>query len=302
LGGAAFFAFPNVPEAMSGDRFFRSHNLAIGIQLYVLGDLIKSDLDGVLGTLSRIGYREVESAGFAGHSLARFGASLHAAHLKCISAHLPARSDYEGELSLSSNERDLADAVIKLGLEAIVLPMFSMPDRFRQSKTSMEYVVKHLTADDWKKTADFLNDKGRVIRNVGARLAYHCHNPEYYSVAGSTGLDILARNTDPELVDFEIDTGWAAAAGRDPLAVLSSYSERVRMIHVKDLKPTPVNNWLQMNSADLGAGTLDWKKILPAAYRLGVRHFLVEQEPPYANGRIIAAERDFSYLSQLLTT
>jgi sugar phosphate isomerase/epimerase len=299
LGGLAAFPF-RASAAVSQKSFFAAHNLPIGIQLYVLDGLLDSDLEGSLKALSHIGYREVESAGFAGRSPAQFKTALAAAGLKCVSAHLPATSQKANELSLSSDPADLTRAIAVLGLEAVVLPMFSVPARLASPKPNfMENAVRHLTQEDWKKTAEFLNARGRVVRAAGARLAYHCHNPEYYPGPGGTGLDLLARNTDPNLVDFEIDIGWAAAAGRDPAQVLSSLHGRVRMIHVKDLKPTPVNYWLQMKPANLGEGIVDWKRILPIAYQTGVRHFLVEQEPPYPAGRMQAAQSDFAYLDGL---
>ncbi len=299
IGGLA--AFPSCAGAASSPKsFFAAHNLPIGIQLYVLDGLLDADLEGSLKALSHIGYREVESAGFAGRSPVEFKAALVGAGLKCVSAHLPATSQKNNELSLSSDPAELARAIAVLGLESVVLPIFSVPARLVSSRPgAMENVVRRMTEDDWKKTAEFLNSRGRVVRAAGARLAYHCHNPEYYPLSGGTGLDLLARNTDPSLVDFEIDIGWAAAAGRDPVQVLSALQRRVRMIHVKDLKPTPINYWLQMQSANVGEGTLDWKKILPIAYQAGVRHFLVEQEPPYPDGRMHAAQADFAYLDRL---
>jgi sugar phosphate isomerase/epimerase len=54
-----------------------------------------------------------------------------------------------------------------------------------------------------------------------------------------------------------------------------------------------------MKPAEVGAGVLDWARILPAAYAAGVRHFYVEQEPPFAIPRMEAATRSYGYLAQL---
>jgi sugar phosphate isomerase/epimerase len=56
---------------------------------------------------------------------------------------------------------------------------------------------------------------------------------------------------------------------------------------------------LSMKPAEVGSGMLDWASILPAAYDAGVRHFYVEQEPPFAMPRIEAARKSFGFLSQL---
>ena len=49
----------------------------------------------------------------------------------------------------------------------------------------------------------------------------------------------------------------------------------------------------------VGSGTLDWAKILPAARAAGVRHFYVEQEPPFTMPRIEAARKSYAFLSAL---
>jgi sugar phosphate isomerase/epimerase len=54
-----------------------------------------------------------------------------------------------------------------------------------------------------------------------------------------------------------------------------------------------------MQPADVGSGTLDWAKILPAAHAAGVRHFYVEQEPPFAVPRIESARQSYGFLSKL---
>jgi sugar phosphate isomerase/epimerase len=54
-----------------------------------------------------------------------------------------------------------------------------------------------------------------------------------------------------------------------------------------------------MKPAEVGSGTLDWAKILPAAYKAGVRHFYVEQEPPFTIPRLEAIERSTAFLRAL---
>ncbi|MCU1625034.1 MAG: hypothetical protein JWL79_3879, partial [Frankiales bacterium] len=129
---------------------------------------------------------------------------------------------------------------------------------------------------------------------------YHNHNVEFTPAGGRTGLDILIAETDPALVSFELDIGWAAAAGHDPIAVLARNPGRYRLAHMKDLKASSQPNFeFKMDPTEVGSGKLDWATILPAAYRAGVRKFFVEQEPPFEFPRLVAAAKCFSYLSAL---
>ena len=75
---------------------------------------------------------------------------------------------------------------------------------------------------------------------------------------------------------------------------------RASGMHIKDIKATTTPNMaLKMDPADVGAGRLDWKTILPAAHKAGVRNFFLEQEPPFATPRMEAAENGYKFLSTL---
>jgi sugar phosphate isomerase/epimerase len=97
-----------------------------------------------------------------------------------------------------------------------------------------------------------------------------------------------------------MDVGWVAAAGVDPIPLLRAHRHRFRLMHVKDVKASTVpNTAFKMDPADVGSGTLDWKAILPVGYDVGVRHYYVEQEPPFAGPRMDAVRADYEYLAQL---
>ncbi len=58
-----------------------------GIQLYTVDKELKDDVQGTLNKIRTIGYREVETAGFAGYSPKQFRTALENAGLKCSSSH-----------------------------------------------------------------------------------------------------------------------------------------------------------------------------------------------------------------------
>lgn len=108
------------------------------------------------------------------------------------------------------------------------------------------------------------------------------------------------RETDPRLVEFEVDTGWVATAGLDPVSFLHGLRGRATQLHVKDGAVGNTTNFvLEMKPAEVGSGTLDWARILPAARTAGVRHFYVEQEPPFTMPRIEATRKSYAFLSAL---
>lgn len=285
--------------AMPPKPFFAHHDLPIGIQLYTLGPDAQKDLDGTLKAVAGIGYRRVELAGLYGRSPAEFRAALDRAGLTCTSAHIQAR----GAFSLADDPGKLAADLKTLGVETAVLPMVPLPERFGGPKRGEGFtayigrVTEGLTADDWKSTAAFLNEKAAALKPHGVRVGYHNHNIEFAPLAGTTGFEILLGATDPKQVTFEIDIGWVAASGADPYAFLARHKGRISMMHVKDLKTVKPNFAFQMDPAEIGSGVLDWKRLLPAAYAAGVRGFYVEQEPPFTRPRLEAAKLDYDYLA-----
>ena len=105
-----------------------------------------------------------------------------------------------------------------------------------------------------------------------------------------TLFDLLVRKTDPELVWLELDIYWIIAAGGDPLAYFSRYPKRFPMVHVKDRAADGT-------MADVGRGTIDWRRMLAAARRAGVRHFFVEHDEPA--DAFASARQGVEYLKKL---
>ena len=287
-------------------RFFAAHGLPIGLQLYTLGDAPDKDLDGTLQAVARIGYRTVEGVGYMKHTAAEFRAALDRAGLTCASTHVPLEADSSGGPSLAGDVGPLAADMHRLGVKYVVVPMLSVPQRLgpqRAGEDGSAYwgrVSKEMTSHDWRHVAAQLNEKGAALKREGLKLGYHNHNVELTRLGSRTPLDLLIENTDPGLVWFEMDVGWVAAGGLEPIRLLRAHPHRFRLMHIKDLKASTVPNAaLRMDPANVGSGTLDWKAILPVAYDAGVRYYYVEQEPPFVEPRMQAARADYDFLARL---
>jgi sugar phosphate isomerase/epimerase len=287
--------------------FFDRIKKPIGLQLYTLGDEPGKDLDGVFARLASIGYRDLQLPSLFGKAPAVLKAAADKAGVAFSCLHLPlATMGQPGGLSLLSEPSQIADALGILGIKSTVAPIAPFPANFRPNKgedmkAAIGRVFGEAGPDLWKKTAAELNEKAAKLKPFGIALGYHNHNIEFAPIGKTTGWDILARETDPKLVHFEIDIGWVAAGGLDPVAFLKRHNGRVRWMHVKDLKATTKTNYvLSMDPTEVGSGKLDWSKILPAAHKAGVQHFYVEQEPPFEMARMAAAEKSFGYLAKLV--
>ena len=305
LAGGLVAAAGLLPAPTAARVFFGDNRLPIGINLYMLADQYASDIDGTLRAVAKIGYREVETS-FDIYPADRIKAALLRAGLRCSNIGILPTA-LRGGLSLESDPAVVAAAVHKVGAEYLTCMLFPLPSGVEMRPRPGENVEQMLArvamsvkADDWKRAADFLNRKGAQFARQGLRFAYHNHNPEFVPQGETNGLGILLEHTDPRLVSFEMDAGWVVAAGHDPVTLLRAYPGRFRLMHVKDIAPThQANTVFKADTVEVGAGIIDWKRVLTAALASGVRHFAVEQEPPYKIPRIEAARRAFAYLSAL---
>jgi sugar phosphate isomerase/epimerase len=286
--------------------FFKRVKLPIGLQIYSLGDEPSKDLDGTFAKVAAIGYRDIELPNLLGKTAAELKTAADKAGLKISCLHLPISPLFGGSgMSLSDPATQVADAANALGIKNIVVPIQLIPEGFgpKEGETFQGAIARAMAeagADIWKRTAAALNEKAAALRAHGIKLGYHNHNIEFAPVGNTTGWDILMREIDPKLVSLELDIGWIAAAGLDPVAFLNKHKGRVRQLHVKDVKASTKSNFaLSMDPTQIGDGKLDWAKILPAAHKAGVRNFYVEQEPPFAMARIDAVKRSYAYLEKL---
>lgn len=303
LGSAAVSALglPTLASARSG--FFAERKLRVGLQLYTLGALPVRDLEGCLKRVEALGYREIELPGMVGKTPAELRAAADRAGLRIVSLHLNAGSGAGNtSLGLDSDPDRIAGVLDTIGAEAAILSMVPFPPGFRPSpgetfQVALARSLREAGDDHWRRTASLLNRCGTALKSRGFAMGYHNHNLEFAPIGRTTGFDILLQETDPHIVSFEVDIGWVASAGVDPVDFVKRHAGRLRWMHVKDVKATTRANFaLAMDPTEVGSGSVDWRHVLPAAWKSGVRHFFVEQEPPFSLDRFESIARSLAYL------
>ena len=228
VGASAALAGPALAqETRSSDSHGGRRSIPpdrISVQLYTLRDQLSIDLPGTLAALHQAGYTRVEHAGFVGRTAAQFKAALDANHLWASSGHTAIPQPFNATTWAAS----LADART-LGSRYIVHPFFGID--FGTGTVTR-------TTAAWRAFAHDLNRAGRMARDAGVRLGYHNHNWDFFRLTDDpsrSGHDVLAAETDPDLVHLEIDLFWAWRGGRDPVELIAQHRGRVRQFHVKDM-------------------------------------------------------------------
>ncbi|MEP6549280.1 MAG: sugar phosphate isomerase/epimerase [Gammaproteobacteria bacterium] len=279
--GAALGASNWLPRAFSNPM-----GKPIGIQLYAVNAGIKENPEGTLKAIKEIGFGEVETAGFGNLSAREFRKLLDENGLACPSAHL---------------QFDIANLGAAFDDAHALGAHYATSGSLRGSlRPPLVNPTQAMTLDEAKRSAELANKIGEKAKQAGLQYAYHNHHGELDDQGGgATGYDLMLRETDPELVKFEIDCGWMVLGGGNPADYFRKYPHRFPMIHVKDfLPPSKVDGKeAEPAGAELGHGIIDYKPIFAAASKAGLQHYFVEQEGPFARmSQVQAARHAYAYL------
>jgi sugar phosphate isomerase/epimerase len=249
----------------------------IGIQMYTVRDQLQTDFDGTVEKIARIGYKNLEFAGYYNRTPEQVRALLD--RVGAVS-----RSSHIGAPLLRQDAAAQIKAAKTIGQDYITLPSYNF------GKEGLA---------GWRKAVAEFNQWGAMCRDAGIKLAYHNHNFEFAPLEGATGYDVLLKEVDPKLVDFELDLYWAKFADQDPLALFAKYPGRFAMWHVKDMAVTGT----QKGMTPVGKGTIDFKSIFAHARQSGMKYFFVEHDTAaqYPGGSLASAQASYEYLHQLLT-
>lgn len=242
----------------------------IGIQLYTVRDQMKENFEGTLARVAQIGYREVEFAGYFNRPPADVRAILDRNGLAAPAVHTGSVAPDAWKASL--------EAANVIGHKYIVVPW--IPEERR------------LTLDSYKRVAEEFNRAAATARDAGVQFAYHNHDFEFKRLEGRLPFDVLLENTDPKLVQYEIDLYWITKGGQDPLEYFSRWPGRIPLVHVKDSMGAPEHKMV-----DVGAGKIDWKRIFAKRDQAGIKHFFVEHDQPPQPFEDIAVS--YNYLKNL---
>lgn len=226
----------------------------IALQLYTLRSHTAEDMAGTLRRVAAMGYPAVELAGYGGLGVADLGAVLAECSLRAMGAHV-AYAQFE------ARGAEVIAELRGLGCEYAIVP--SLPAEYRED------------ADAARRAVAAFNRWGALCRDAGLRFGYHNHAFEFAPLGDGTLYDIIAGETDPALVDLEVDAIWVQYGGASPVEVIGRLGRRASVIHLKDMAPGEARA-----DAPVGSGVIAWDPILAAGRAVGARWYVVEQDHP----------------------
>jgi sugar phosphate isomerase/epimerase len=239
----------------------------VGLQLYTVRDAMSADLMGTLKKISDLGYKNLELAGYSkgkfyGHSPAEFKKIANDLGMVALSSH----SAVEAAGITSDTAKIMADAHAALGVKYCIQPWIEPADR------NIEKYKKMI--GDWNKV-------GKIMKGVGIQFGYHNHNFEFATINGVVPyFDVFLPEMDKDLITMELDLFWAAKAGQDPVAMFNKYPGRFQLLHFKDMRTNqpPFFDVIKDDICSVGAGVIDFKKILESKKVAGLKYTFVEDD------------------------
>ncbi len=241
----------------------------IGLQLYTIRDAMTADPAGSLKRVAEAGYKYLELAGYAdgkfyGYEPTAFKKLANDLGMEILSSH----TQVEAEGITLENATKMAEDHALLGVKYCIQPWV-----VEEARTTIASYQK--MASDW-------NQVGQIMKNYGIKFGYHNHNFEFDNVEGKIPyFDVFMAELDKDLVTMEIDLFWTTKAGQDPVEIIKKYPGRFELFHMKDMftNEAPFFTTVGVNDfAPVGAGVIDFKRILAVKDIAGMKYMVVEQD------------------------
>lgn len=254
----------------------------IGLQLYTLRDIIKKDVKGTLEEVARIGYKNIETYGYADEKIfdipfSDFVKIANDLGLNIVSGHYSTGFNSTATGNLRNGWEQAVRDAKAAGQKYVVIPSLDSGE----SKT----------IDDYKKACELLNKGGEVCMNYGIKLGFHNHNTEFVKMEDQIPYDLMLAELDPSLVTMELDLYWIVRGGYNPLDYFKKYPGRFELWHVKDMNKTDPTQ-----TTSPGSGSINFHEIFNHAEHAGMKACFVEIED-YEVSEYDSIKKGFEHLN-----
>ncbi len=239
--------------------------MEVSLQLYSIHEETKKDFKKSVEQVAKIGYKGVEFAGFGGMTTEEVNSLLSENHLYSVGCHTGVQvfeNSFDEELEFNK----------AIGSKYIICPYAEVDTREKIDKL-----------------VNLLNAAADKAAAANIKVGYHNHAHEFAEVDGKFALDIIAENTNDNVI-LELDVFWVAYAGVDPVEYIKKWGKKVELIHMKQIDSNKAN-------VDMADGSIDMQKIKDASEY--ATYFVLEHEE-YDKPVWDSIKNDFEYLDQLV--
>ncbi len=257
--------------------------LKVGIQLYsVRDDMVNNPLE-TLKALADMGYKYLEVANATVDETPGIGFGVKSDDL--LKTLEPFGSKVIGGHYRPINDETLPDIIA-----------FNKSIGNKYIGQSADFYTSY---ENLLERCEYYNNVGKECAKEGMMFIVHNHAHEFQKIDGKYVMYHIMENTNPEYVGFEVDTFWVMRGGADPVEVLKTMGNRVKLVHqkdfsktteskinvIEDLDPTvfitremAFGNINPLDFTEIGTGIMDIQKIIDAANEIGAEYIILEQD------------------------
>lgn len=278
-GGAMSSSLP-APAGARQIQYRGDFNAPMGVQLWTFRKQAAPDPLAMFKMVRTMGITHVETAGLYGMTADSLRRALASNGLRPTSMHI-------GLDEFKKNPAKIIADAKALGVQYVGTAWYPHQPPFKESDARQAII-------------DF-NTIGKQMRDAGLTFFYHNHGYEPVPFGDGTLLDLIIRETDPNLVKFEMDVLWTFLPNVDPAALIRKYPGRFKLMHIKDMLPGLPRGSLsgglpEAQKSVIGQGQVNWADVLSAAKKDGLEHYYIEDESLDPVGNV---PKSISYLEGL---
>lgn len=206
--------------------------------------------------------QDITSAGYKGiqlrsNAVAQFG-NRQAELLSMLEQqHLPLVMFSSGNANINTGDDE---AVIKMHTDNARF-VYSLKGSDMQVTNSSRPKQGNPTKEDLQKFGKLLNEIGKRTADLGVTTNYHNHMAQLGETPGEVAT--ILDSCDNRNVRLLLDIAHYQQGGGNPVEAISQYRERIKNIHLKDVRPLQGEDAKRYQFVELGQGTVD----LPGVFK-----------------------------------
>lgn len=231
----------------------------VAVQMYGLREFTQSaaDIKKAVARVKKIGYDYLQISGMA---------PIDPAELRniCVGEGVTPIGAHVGIPFFRADAKKVIADCKGWGIQYVALPWLAREEQ--------------KTLADWKKLFKEFEGYAKLFAKEGIVVQYHNHMFEFEKfgikkgAGGKTVLDMMYEST--TLLQAELDFGWVARGGYNPVLWAQKLKGRLDQVHLKD--------WGVINDKPewraVGEGGIDWPAVIKACNASGTKDFIVEQD------------------------
>jgi inosose dehydratase len=264
-------------------------------------DRVNPPFARVLDEIASAGYEGTELGpyGYLPTDAAALGRELQSRGLALGSSFVPVALEDEDARGRSvALARDVARLLATQGVRELIIADDEHPERAARAGRIPGDGSASWSDAQWRCAAATLHAIARCLKDeLGMSVVVHHHAGTFLETPAE--IDRLLAETDPALVNLLLDTGHAVFGGDDPLDVVRRHGDRIRYVHLKDVRSDELwrvrQDGLSMSEAwargvfcPLGEGLVDFPRLVEALRGRGYSGWLIVEQDvvPDAGGRL----------------